>query len=839
MFKVRNGAVISRLARRSIRQNSRRNWITIFAVILTCVMFTTLLTIGMSLQESMQMETMRQVGTRAHGGFKFLTQEQYDTISKDPKIKDISYNIFLALAENEPLKKQLTEIRYAEDKKARWGVNTYPETGRIPLDGEELATSTRVLDALGVPHELGQKVPLEFTVRGQKYYKTFTLCGFWEGDLVAMAQQVWVSRAYVDQVAPLITEPIYDANDISGTVNADVWFSNAWDIEGQMDQLAQRCGFDENVKMGVNWAYTSSSIDMQTIGIILSVLLLILLSGYLIIYNIFYISVARDIRFYGLLKTTGTTSRQLRQIVRRQALWIACAGIPFGLAAGYMIGRLLMPVLLKRTIMQNNMVVSMHPAIFIGAAAFTLLTVYISCIRPCSTAAKVSPVEALHHTGTEGSKQKKKKSRRVSMFSMASANMKRSRKRTCVVVLSLSLSLVLLNSVYTLVNGFSLDKYVEERIVSDFEISSVGIFSYGQKIDTQALTPEFIEQARAFEGVEQFGSVYMNENSHRLSESAYQNMVKLIGQYSSGTPSQYRQESIRRITEEKTAESHIYGVDEYASSKIQPAEGKIDFNQLKTGDYVIASPFRETEKEPYYQVGDKVMLDFGNGKAKEYEVMALAYLPFAMGPQHSHLYAADFILPEDEFLAQYGQQQPMLALFDVEESRVEAMDAWLENYCSKINPELQHIAKADYNNEFKDLQMMFTAVGGILSMILALIGILNFINSMVTSIFARQQEFAILQAVGLTGRQMLGMLVWEGFFYMGWTVFFTVTIGSLAGYGLLAAIASQIDYFTYTFTLLPIACCIPVLAVLTAVIPMLCYHQMCRQSIVERIRAAE
>ena len=49
-------------------------------------------------------------------------------------------------------------------------------------------------------------------------------------------------------------------------------------------------------------------------------LLLVIFTGYLIIYNIFQISVAGDIRFYGLLKTIGTTPRQLKRIIRQQAL---------------------------------------------------------------------------------------------------------------------------------------------------------------------------------------------------------------------------------------------------------------------------------------------------------------------------------------------------------------------------------------------------------------------------------------------------------------------------------------------------------------------------------------
>ena len=77
--------------------------------------------------------------------------------------------------------------------------------------------------------------------------------------------------------------------------------------------------------------------------LLIAMLALILLSGYLIIYNVFQISVSRDIRLYGLLKTIGTTGKQLKAIVRRQAFTLCIAGIPIGLAVGYFLGMLLMP----------------------------------------------------------------------------------------------------------------------------------------------------------------------------------------------------------------------------------------------------------------------------------------------------------------------------------------------------------------------------------------------------------------------------------------------------------------------------------------------------------------
>ncbi|MEI3362360.1 MAG: FtsX-like permease family protein [Oscillospiraceae bacterium] len=56
-------------------------------------------------------------------------------------------------------------------------------------------------------------------------------------------------------------------------------------------------------------------------------------------------SVTNDIRFYGLLKTIGTTPRQLRRIIRQQGLMMTVVGIPLGLVIGYLVGGQLTPVI--------------------------------------------------------------------------------------------------------------------------------------------------------------------------------------------------------------------------------------------------------------------------------------------------------------------------------------------------------------------------------------------------------------------------------------------------------------------------------------------------------------
>ena len=73
--------------------------------------------------------------------------------------------------------------------------------------------------------------------------------------------------------------------------------------------------------------------------------LFVILAGYLIIYNIFNISVKTDIRAYGLLKNVGTTGKQLKKIVRMQAWKLSAVGIPIGLIFGYLAGLCMAPSL--------------------------------------------------------------------------------------------------------------------------------------------------------------------------------------------------------------------------------------------------------------------------------------------------------------------------------------------------------------------------------------------------------------------------------------------------------------------------------------------------------------
>ena len=160
----------------------------------------------------------------------------------------------------------------------------------------------------------------------------------------------------------------------------------------------------------------------------------------------------------------------------------------------------------------------------------------------------------------------------------------------------------------------------------------------------------------------------------------------------------------------------------------------------------------------------------------------------------------------------------------------------LEDYTENEEKNLTYVSKQTYEKEFKEFTSMFWIVGGALSFVLALIGILNFINAIVTGILARKKELAMMEAVGMTGRQMKGMLAWEGIFYIALTGVFSIAAGGLISRFLLKIVADEMWFLSYHFTVMPIVACIPILVLLACVIPVTAYNRMAKESTVERIR---
>lgn len=841
MINVNNKKTVYRLADSSFKANRMRNIFAVIAIVLTTVLFTGLFTIAGSLVSSMEESVMRQVGGSAHGGFKYLTEEQYDKLKQHPSIKEISYSVVLGTAENTALAKRPTELRYANDELEARMCFSEPEVGRLPEKEDELATDTLVLEALGIPAELGQKVTLEYSVCGEKHTETFELVGYWEGDIIMSASQVWLDRAYVEKI---LCQYDLSEEQIVGAINADFNFFNSRQIEKKILKVLKDCGYSaDEIAYGVNWAYEggNTQIDAETILGGVLVVFIIVFCGYLIISNVFRISVAKDVQFFGLLKTVGTTGKQIRLLLRRQTLRLCLFAIPIGLAAGCLIGAGLTPMILKG-LNVNIVTVTLKPSVFLFAVLFSLITVFISIRKPSKLAARISPIEALRTSdgSQEVKKSGRKKSRGISLRNMAWGNVMRNKKKAVYVMISLSLSLVILNGAFSLVGGFDMDAYLERMISHDFVMGDVSCFNvYAEYYDQDTLSEAFIKELRQQEGVEALESVYFEERKFALHENwktFAENGVEKLGLTADEI------DQCKKEVASGSALMHIYGISDAVWEELTVLEGEIDLEKLHGGDYVVASAFPAYETEVranVYQVGDKVEMFGKDGTSKTREVIAVASFPYNISIQHYHPVESDFFLPDDVFVEEVAEKCPMLLTMDVTDDVIDEMEEYLADYCSHIDLNMQYESRATYAAEYESSKRTYQIVGLVISALLALIGIVNFTNTCVTSVMTRKREMAMLQSIGMTKRQQTRMLISEGFIYTALTMLFTLTIGVVLealGMGLLFGGS---EYLRPTITVLPSLLCLPVLLLICGLIPYVCQRVIYHKSIVERLRDAE
>lgn len=883
-MKVSNRKCVRHLAWKSLLASRTRNLIAIVAIALTTMLFTSLFTIALSINEGFQQSNFRQVGGFSHGGFKYMTQAQFNELKDDPLISQWGERRYLGMPTETPFNKSHVEVSFADANEAHW-MFCDPVEGSLPQEGtDQAATDTHVLELLGIKPEIGAEFTLTFDVDGHETTQTFTLCGWWEYDEAIVANHVLIPESRVNEVlAEVGVDPDNPDDGMTGRWNLDVMLkSGSRHIEQDLTQILENHGYqsenagDNYIDTGVNWGYTgarmSDLVDPMTVIAIVAVVLLIIFTGYLIIYNVFQISVAGDIRFYGLLKTIGTTPRQLRRIIRLQALSLSAVGIPIGLVLGWLIGGQLTPVIVARL---NGIMpmTSVSPWIFAISAAFALLTVLISCRKPGRMAARVSPVEAVRYTegGSEKTRAKGRKARKVSPFTMAWANLGRSKGKTVVTVLSLSLAVVLLTVTVNFAGGFDMDKYVSNFTASDFIVANAGKFQTSTLFsDEQALPQSAIDAINAQGGITDSGVVYgqtfgaleyVTEDWFRQNKESFytpeemDNLIRLTDRNEAGLLA----DSVQLSGMSPFALDHLTVLEGDLSALYEPGSraiaavyfedeyGNIDRNShwARLGDTVT---LRYVEESEYYDpdTGEvwASLEDVPDGanwverpvqyRDVDYTVAALVAVPFALSYRY---YGSDeFILNDQTFVQDSGTDSVMYYAFDTTDEANAAMESFLADYTENVNPELDYESKATYAGEFESMRSMFLLLGGALSFIVGLVGVLNFFNAILTGIIARQRELAVLQAVGMTGRQLRAMLIWEGLLYAlgaaGLALILTLTLGPIA----FQAVEGLFWFFTYHLNLTPFLFIIPLFALLGVCIPVLTGHAMAKRTVVERLR---
>ena len=873
LFGNNNTEVIKRLSKRYFKKNRIRNLAAILAIMLTAFLFTSITSLVFSMSSSIQLSMQMQKGSKADGDIRYLTEEQYQELQNSDFIKEAGCRRFVGFASN--ASGHMVEINYADPVQQELTFCT-PTHGKAPKKANEIATTDQALEALGVKAKVGETVPVEFTLRGKTYQYEMVVSGWWEaandtGSLLIVSEQ------FVKDNPDLFINTYAKDREIAGTYMADVVLKDKRHIQKQLQEFALSVGGEPEQMNADNYIACSQNQvgnAMLQPGMMLSAVVFVLLfvvSGYLLIYNIFDISVMQDVRQYGLLRTIGTSTRQIKKIVNRQAIWLTMIGLPLGLIFGFLVSKMLLPVVMKffQANSLNAMKVSVSPLIFLIAAVFTIFTVIISTRKPAKKAAKISPLEAIRYTGQENKKTKKtKRTHGAKLSYMAFSNLGRNKRRSVFIVLSMLLCIVLFNSIIVITQSMDEEKWISRSTKTDFTVynsvavNGVSPFQYRE----DGLPDSVVNLINQQKGVEKERILYRNtrDDSDVTVDYKFEDMVCIAEETEEDYVSKaYENGSSLRIVPgtEDGYFGNVFGVSEAFWEDVTIYEGENNLDALKekmeTGDYVIVGTIidrltgeaeEETQLQQQLQVGDSITFS-KDGKeektctilakatvvATEYETYAGANGATYIGGDAPFLYMSD-----TKFKELYEEPTIFGYSFNAEQGKKENLEGFLADFTGE-NTSVAYTSTKLLQEQLASNRNIVLLVGGMIGVILAFAGLINFTNMMVTNIITRRHEFAAMQSIGMTNRQLRRLIMDEGLYYAAGADVIGGLLAAVLGMTVLKSVLNSPSmwYFTLRFTLVPALFIAVIYLILAAVIPVVVLHFFNKGSVVERLRTVQ
>lgn len=845
MISTNNRKTITALAKKSLKANRARNFTIICAIVLTTLLITAVFTLALSINQSMQRAQMQTTGSDYHGSFKYLNPAELEKLKNHPSIK--SYGVFLKVGDisTSLFKNNRVEVLRIDENYTKHGFINFI-AGGLPSQENEIVLNTWALDLLGAKHELGQTVKLDIDTGEKVISRDFKISGYYETDQnLAMSGLAFVSEAFTQKNISHIDPDVSEATgSYVNTAGLGVLFNNSYNIEKKVQKILTDTGLD--VPYGVNPAYTSVSLSENLMNIVPYgiVILITMLSGYLLIYNIFFISVVRDVKFYGLLKTIGTTPRQLKKIISIQARSLYLFALPFGLGLGYLLGLLLLPMATSISSSSTDNVYSASPWIFIGAAAFSYMTVWIAASKPGRMASRTSPVEAVKFAGvSSGGKRKAKKSKHgAKLHNMAFSNLFRSKKKLILMLSSLSLSIILFSTIFTVISSLDVNKYLGAFISGDFVVQNEVLVSITgpRDGDPYKLSEEFANNLSKIDGVESVDKVY-----HRYVPYPVDDAIRAILEPLAAAvdPHPYLLSTL-----DKGGMIHInlYGLDPgwYDLVDKDIIEGEFNRQKFASGKYAVIAEamfIEEDSYRTYYHPGDTIT--FGKS-GKSYEVMAVLKYDavYAATTKSFSMLGYNAFLPALELQKELPKGTDpaniVSATLHVDPAKMDLIEQAAKALTDSTN-ELSLKSREDYKEELGGFIRIFQTVGYGLSLVIALIGVLNYINTVLTGVVSRRNEFAMLESIGMTKKQLKRMLILEGLYTVLLTVLITSTLGVFLTYNLSKSITENMAFMVFQMSWLPFILTVPVLLTIAYSVTLKAYKTLCQASIVERLRETE
>ena len=829
-FENDTSAVVKKLTKRSLKANKRRNFFIIMAITLTTLLIGSVFSVGMSLVESVKMEQIRFAGTMAHAAVGHPTASQMAQLHTLDYVKVVGAGNSVGVVKNTPDMGNISLTLHYFDK-TEWEELRAPAyvdiEGNYPEKENEIMVSRAVLERMGIDNpSIGMEIPLTYYTDSENsnslIQQMFNLSGWFTS--YAFVQST--DTADVIFVSQELSQKYGKTVEKDGS--ASLLFVDESRVSEYCDALVTDLGLSEDQPVvSIQLYNTGTGQEIMTLLSLCAIVIFLIFTGYLLIYNVLYISISRDVRFYGLLKTIGATPKQIKRVVIGQIMRLCLVGIPIGVVLSLLLSLQIVPFFISAlgAVSTNEAVVSFSPFIYVGAVVFPLLTAILGALKPARKAASITPIEAQKYTGIGSSAKSVRSLAHGKPYRMAWRNIFRDKKRAGVVLLSLFLGLTTFLSVTTLVFSVDITGYIDSTFESDFVLEN-------SAWPTQKFDDSFTEQLLSIPGVENLHATTWEEISMDYSND--------FREYISNHP---LREQIAGLTEQDISENFngfILGVDGETLTEYYDTLGNpIDVSAFERGEIALIatdSPdlFSNVQKltiTPSYQ--DEMRIS----NNQKFEISLGGFVPFDYKGIGTSL--APTVIVSNTVMQEWFEN-PIVVQLDLnvssgyEQNTLLALKQLIEN-----DPEISLTSRVESIEELNRAKMAVLILGGSISLVIALIGILNFVNIMSVSVVARKRELATLESIGMSRKQVRKMLISEGLGYAVITLILVLSIGNLIAYGIFKLFQQQVSFAVFSYPFIPATIIAVVILAVCFITPERMYHSLNRETITKRLKEIE
>ena len=832
MLKNPNQKVIRRMAVNTLKINRRRTVTLFLAVLLSSFMIFTIFTVGESYFRLQKIQNMRMSGAKFDAIMYGVTDEQRQMCESNPDIVQTGTAGVCGWVEaTDQDSTPDVGLIWADD--GYWNKMMQPviETleGSYPTAFDEIMVTKSALKECGYENlGVGDSITMTYGTYDGMTEGTFRISGIWDG--YGAKKVFYVSKAFYDQ----------SGWSLSKAASGRYYMTFKQKL---MTKKAQNA-FIKSMKLGKQQNLFFNSDFGEAVQILAGLgglIAVTCLCAYLLIYNIMYLSVAGKVRYFGLLQTVGMTERQIKKLLKEQMLLIGTAGIVSGYVAGGMVSFFLIPLIVKTMGIRKKYVgsamVRFHPVILLATIVLVGVTIHLASRKPAKMAANISPIEALGYRPIRRKKKIRKSGKGTIVGKLSREQFAKDKKRTAVVLFSLAASLSVYLCVVTMLDSQAARTIVSNYMDTDLVITNDTAYKENAADRRDILDENLVKEIRKNDGVSEVHPVVYTEITVPWEPDFAEMWMKEF--YAKWMSIPYEQEKEEYQKHPENFGSSMIGIDEqefgYLNKTLENPVDKEDFLSGKaciiykngldladaeiTGKEVTCALRGDQEKMKRFTIA---------GVTNEvYYTALLGYPPTIITSDRVvKAFAENSITLKMsvKYKKEYDRATEQSVLNLLEESDGAKDFSWE--------------SKLEEADEIERAQGNMPQIGIGIVLILGFIGIMNYINTFVVNIQSRMTELSVMESIGMTPGQLLGMLVREGALYAGgaWTITLT------AGMGITYLFYEAMNYRKVAFSvpILPVIFAAGISLLVCILVPVAAWKGMERKgTVVERIKGIE